>query len=90
MMEYPGCHYYSIAYVDEEVVIRRAFEAVHVYHKCEYKTPLKGELKCEWLCSGIWKIGKDNRYHQQNGIGLLTGVVLDTVNDIANFIKKGE
>ena len=88
MIEYPGCHYYPIAYADDEVVIRRAYEAVHAYHKCNYKTPLKGNQTMGWLCCGIWKITADGKYRKENGLGYLTGKIADTIEDIVKNIKE--
>ena len=92
MIEYPGCSYYPVAYADKDVVIRKAYETVHVYHRMNYKTPLNGNNKNGWLCCGTWKISADGKYHEQNGIGYLTGRMAETLEDISKIIsiEKGE
>ena len=86
MKTLPGIEWHPVCYKDDEVFIRRAPEAVTVYHYTSYKTPLRGTPTQDWLCSGTWSI-KDGKYYQRDGIGRWTGVVANNLSEIAEYIK---
>lgn len=89
MIKMPGPEYYPIAFANENIVIRRAYEAIHVWKNSNYKTPLKGIEKRGWLSCGIWKI-KDGKYYEVDGIGLTTGIVLNNIEAIIKYYKGEE
>ena len=56
-------------------------DVVHVYVLCDYRTPIYGKEKREWLHGDTWKkIG--DAYFQIDGIGRRTGKMASCIDEI--------
>mgnify|MGYP007038184462 CR=1 FL=1 len=86
MRELPGCSWHPVIYIDDEVFIRRAWEAVHVYHKTPFS--VLGKPHYDWLCCGIWSIGNHGDYVERNGLGGITGRKAKSIEEIVALIKE--
>lgn len=78
---------YPVVYSDDDVTICNIGNVLYVYKFTDYKMPLSGRGTTGWLCCGSWRI-KDGEYLQTDGLGRMTGVMVNTYEGLAEFIKQ--
>ena len=78
---------YPVVYSSNDVTICNIGNVLYVYKFTNYKKPLSGEVKTDWLCCGSWRI-KDSKYFQTDGLGRMTGIVVGTYEELADVERK--